>query len=46
MPRQPVRVELDAPGVATFTLSVYGASGKLRETVQQAVKVCGGEDCG
>ena len=47
MPRQPVRVEIDSPGMAVFSLFVYGAGGKVREMVEHRVKVCGGEDgCG
>jgi hypothetical protein len=44
MPRQPVNVALDAPGEAIFTLSVFGAGGKLRETAETRIKVCGGEE--
>lgn len=43
MPRQPVRVEIDGAGEALFTLSVFGAGGKLRETAEARLRVCGGE---
>jgi hypothetical protein len=48
MPRQPVKVALDAPGEALFTLSVFGPGGKLRETAEARIKVCGGDEtpCG
>ncbi len=46
-PRHPVRVEIDSPGVAVFSLYVFGAGGKVREMVEHRVRVCGGEDgCG
>jgi hypothetical protein len=48
MPRQPTKVEIDQPGVAVFSLFVYGAGGKVREMVEHRIKVCGSEDtpCG
>lgn len=48
LPWKPVNVALDGYGVATFTLSVFGAGGKLRETSTTEVKVCGDNEtaCG
>lgn len=44
MPRQPVKVEIDGAGEALFELRVYGAGGKLRESAEARIRVCGSED--
>ncbi len=41
---QPIYVPLDAYGLALFTVSVYGAGGKLLKSAQHRVTVCGGEE--
>jgi hypothetical protein len=44
LPWKPVNVALDGYGVATFTLQVYGAGGKLRERAETEVRVCGSDE--
>jgi hypothetical protein len=43
-PLQPIYVPLDDFGLALFTVSVYGAGGRVLKTAEHRVKVCGGED--
>ena len=43
-PLQPIYVPLDDFGLALFTLSVFGPGGKLRQSVEHRVKVCGSDE--
>lgn len=44
MPMRPVLVTLDRPGLALLSLAVYGPGGKLRETAERRITVCGSDE--